>query len=124
MSPEDRSGNLRKRRPRGYRIDVWVSQQERAEIVNRAACAGLSHSSFMRSVALNTVIRSVVDLDAADRLEKVNSDLGRVAGLLKLWLATKRGEGARPSEVDAMMREFRSLQKQLSAVIGTITYDR
>jgi len=124
MTPEVRTGGLRKGRPRGYRIDVWVSEPERAEIINRAACAGLSHSSFLRSLALNSPVTSVIDKGAIDHLLSVNGDLGRVAGLLKLWLATKRGEGAKPSDVDAMMNEFRSVQKEIKQVIGSLAYDR
>jgi len=45
---------------------------------------------------LNEPIRSVVDLRAVAGLGKVNGDLGRVAGLLELWLADKRGEGRMP----------------------------
>ncbi len=109
---------------RGRTLRFRVTDAEEREIRTRASICGLTPSSFLRSVALNTVVRSVVDLEAADRLEKVNGDLGRVAGLLKLWLATKRGERAGPAHVEALMNEFRSLQKELSTVIGAITYDR
>ncbi|WP_442963648.1 hypothetical protein [Pseudomonas sp. MF6784] len=42
---------------------------------------------------MNTPIRSVVDLAAVADLAKVNGDFGRVAGLLKFWLAERRGQG-------------------------------
>jgi len=40
--------------------------------------------------------RSILDLNAMAGLGQVNGDLERVAGLLKLWLAEKRGQDARP----------------------------
>jgi hypothetical protein len=53
-------------------------------------------------------------------LAKVNGDLGRVAGLLKLWLAEKRGQGASSADVEAMMRDFRALQAQVFDLMGKV----
>jgi hypothetical protein len=49
---------------------------------------------------------------------RVNGDLGRVAGLLKLWLAEKRGQGARPYDVEKMMSDFRAMQTELSGIMS------
>ena len=69
-------------------------------------------------------IRSVVDLKAVADLAKVNGDLGRVAGLLKLWLLEKRGQGARPADVESMMNDFRKLQTQVHDLMGRVVRDR
>lgn len=98
-------------------IKVWVSDAEKAEIAARAAQANLSWSAYMLAAGLNHPIRSVYDLKAVAELGRVNGDLGRVAGLLKLWLAEKRGQGARPADVERMMDEFRALQTELSALM-------
>lgn len=74
-------------------IKIWVTLEERAEIEIRAAQTGLSVSAYMRAAGLNHPVRSVLDLKAVADLVRVNDDLGRVAGLLKLWLAEKRGQG-------------------------------
>lgn len=99
-------------------IKVWVTDSEKAEIADRAAQAGLSLSAYLLAAGLNHPIRSVLDLRAVAELGKVNGDLGRVAGLLKLWLAEKRGQGARPVDVEAMMNEFRALQTELHAIMA------
>ena len=99
-------------------IKVWVTDDEKAEIVNRAAQAGLSLSAYMLAAGLHHPIRSRVDLTAVRDLAKVNGDLGRVAGLSKLWLAVKRGQGVRPIDVDTMMEQFRDPQRQTSATMG------
>ncbi len=91
-------------RPRNEYIKVFVTEDE------RAAQAGTSQSAFLRAVGLNEPIRSVVDLQAVADLGKINGDLGRIAGLLKLWLAEKRGEGASAIDVESVMMEFRTLQ--------------
>ncbi|WP_285538309.1 conjugal transfer protein TraJ [Brucella sp. NBRC 12950] len=106
---------------RNRTIRLRVSKTEEDEIKERAELSGLTLSAFIRSVALNVPILSAVDLAAADRLERINADLGRVAGLLKLWLATKRGEGAAASDVDALMHDFRSLKMQMKHQIDSLT---
>ncbi|HMM46218.1 MAG TPA: conjugal transfer protein TraJ [Candidatus Macondimonas sp.] len=111
-------------RPRGQRIDVWVTPQEYAAIADKARQTGLSHSAYMRAMALNTPVRSIVDLGAVDHLVRVHGDLGRVAGLLKLWLAERRGIGAHPVDVEAMMKDFRSLQREMLELMGRIVFDR
>ena len=111
-------------RPRATAIKVWVEEAERSAIAARASEAGMSHSAFLRATGLNHPIRSVYDLRAVADLGKVNGDLGRVAGLLKLWLADHRGFGAKPDEVENMMKQFRELQAELSDVMGRALRDR
>ncbi|MCA5967361.1 plasmid mobilization protein [Pseudomonas sp. P129] len=110
-------------RRRGKPIEVWVTDEEKAMISERANEAGMSRSGYLRALGLNSPIRSVVDLTAVADLAKVNGDLGRVAGLLKLWLAEKNGQGASSVEVERMMVEFRELQagirEKMSAVVFT-----
>lgn len=99
-------------------IKVYANPEERARIKALAASANLSVSSYLLAAGLNKEIRSVLDVKAVEEMAKVNGDLGRVAGLLKLWLATKKGEGAHPREVEKMMKEFRELQKKSHEIMG------
>lgn len=101
-------------RPRGHYIKVFVTSEELAEIQEKSTKSGLSMSAFLRAVALNQKVRSVLDLDAVVDMVKVNGDLGRVAGLLKLWLAEKCGQGASPIAVESLMNDFRMLQKKMA----------
>lgn len=117
--PENTKGKAQPRR-RGKPIEVWVTDDEKATITERAEEAGMSRSGYLRALGLNTPIRSVVDLAAVADLAKVNGDLGRVAGLLKLWLAEKRGQGARPTDVEAMMTDFRKLQGEVLAIMSRV----
>lgn len=115
-TPPDRP----KPRRRGKPIEVWVTDEEKALIKSRAEQAGLPVSAFLRALGLSQPIKSKVDLVAVADLAKVNGDLGRVAGLLKLWLAEKKGQGARPVDVEAMMKEFRALQQEMLAVMSKV----
>ena len=100
-------------RPRGKYIKVFVTSEEMAEIQEKAKMSGLSNSAFLRALALNQKVRSVLDLYAVTDMVKVNGDLGRVAGLLKLWLREKRGHGASSHSVEVLMNDFRLLQKKM-----------
>ncbi|AMS23651.1 CopG family transcriptional regulator [Pseudomonas synxantha] len=107
-------------RRRGKPIEVWVTNEEKAAITDKAKEAGMSRSGYLRALGMNTPIRSVVDLTAVGELAKVSGDLGRVAGLLKLWLAEKRGESANAIDVESLMMEFRRLQVAIGMKMGTI----
>lgn len=111
-------------RPRRERIEVWVDADEKAELASRAAQTGLSMAAYLRSVGLNHPIGARADLEAVRELVKVNGDFGRVAGLLKLWLADKRGQGAKAVDVEAMMKNFRELQAQVLDLMSRIVYKR
>lgn len=107
-------------RRRGKPIEVWVNDEEKATITDRSKEAGMARSAYLRALGLNTPVKSIVDLAAVADLVKVTGDLGRVAGLLKLWLAERRGQGASAVDVEAMMVEFRELQADVSKKMSLI----
>ena len=118
MAPKDTAS-----RRRGKPIEVWVTDEENAAITELADHTGLARSAYLRAVGLNRPVGARADLEAVRELVKLNGDLGRVAGLLKLWLAEKRGQGAKPIDVERMMIDFRELQvgirEQMSAIVFT-----
>ncbi|HDS1797958.1 TPA: CopG family transcriptional regulator [Pseudomonas putida] len=121
------TGDTKEKEParrRGKPIEVWVTDEEKSAITEMAVEAGMSRSGYLRALGLNTPIRSVVDLKAVADLAKVNGDLGRVAGLLKLWLTEKNGHGARQIEVEQMMIEFRELQAGVREKMSAIVFAR
>ncbi|ECG0898171.1 conjugal transfer protein TraJ [Salmonella enterica subsp. enterica] len=126
MSDEEQEpkGKGRGTRPRGQRIEVWVNNDEKAELADRAAQSGLSLSAYMKAAGLNAPIRARADLSAVADLVRVNGDLGRVAGLLKLWLAEKRGQSARSMDIEKVMIEFRALQASIREKMSAIVVSR
>lgn len=121
---EETNTKKKNSRPRGRHIKVWVTREEYEEIASMAKQVGLSHSSYLRSLGLRQQLKSIVDLQAVQKLAKVNSELGRVAGLLKLWLAEKKGQGADSNTVENMMRDFRVLQRNMTNLMGEILKNR
>ena len=97
-----------------------MTEDEHVELVKRAAQAGMSQSAFLRAVGLNQPIRSIVDLQAIADLGKINGDLGRVAGLLKLLLSARPVRSGGPIDVEVLMVSFRRLQTQLCEQMGEI----
>ncbi|HBO2998994.1 TPA: CopG family transcriptional regulator [Pluralibacter gergoviae] len=111
-------------RRRGKPIEVWVTDEEKTAITELADQTGLSRSAYLRAVGLNRPVGARADLEAVRELVKLNGDLGRVAGLLKLWLAEKRGQGTRPIHIESVMIEFRELQAQIREKMSAIVFAR
>ncbi|MAC13307.1 MAG: conjugal transfer protein TraJ [Alcanivorax sp.] len=67
-------------------IKVWVLPDEKGDIVNKAKSAGLSASAYLRNVGMGAPVTGIADKEAVMELVKINADLGRIGGLLKMWL--------------------------------------
>ncbi len=94
------------RSPR-VRLQVCVSAEEAARIEAAAKAADLSVSAFLRALGLGYKPMAVVDLDEALKLNHLGSNLGRLGGLLKLWIS----EGPPPERYSKA--EFKSLINDL-----------
>ncbi|HII4560424.1 TPA: conjugal transfer transcriptional regulator TraJ [Legionella pneumophila] len=73
-------------RKNGRHLRVPVLSSEEIQIKSNAATAGLSIAEYLRRISLGYQIQSSVDKDYVLQLAKINGDLGRLGGLLKLWL--------------------------------------
>lgn len=94
-------------------IKVYVSARDRAAIEAAAASTRLSLSDYLRSVGRGYEPRSAYDLEAVRTLAKVNGDLGRLGGLLKLWLSDQPGVGAREGDVQQLLDTIRDTAAQV-----------
>lgn len=68
-------------------IKTYVTDEEYQRIADSARQSGLSMSMFLRRVCTGLVIESKVDATAVRELIRINADMGRLGGLLKMWLA-------------------------------------
>jgi len=73
-------------RKAGRHLRVPVLSGEEAQIKQLAASTGLSVASYLRNVGLGYQVRGIVDNKQVEELARLNGDLGRLGGLLKLWL--------------------------------------
>jgi len=67
-------------------IKVYCLPEERALIEQNAAAAGLSLSAFLLAVGQGYEVHGITDYERVRELARINGDLGRLGGLLKLWL--------------------------------------
>jgi hypothetical protein len=70
-------------------IKVWVLPVEKASIEAAAASHSMSSSNYLRTLGLGYPITSTIDQKAVLELMKINADLGRLGGLLKMWLSNE-----------------------------------
>jgi hypothetical protein len=77
----------RKRRRRAQQLHVPVFPEEADAIRAQAQAVGMTLAAYMRTVAMGYQPRATVDRDRIDDMLRINGDLGRLGGLLKLFLS-------------------------------------
>ena len=78
------------RTKRDKRLRVPVLPEEEIMIKAKAYEAGLTIAEYLRNLGLGYTVPSVIDNRQVDALLKINADLGRLGGLIKLWLTNDR----------------------------------
>ena len=100
---------------RSRHLRVPVLPDEEAAIKKQAAAAGLSVAAYLRSVGMGYEIKSTLDHRRVDDMARINGDLGRLGGLLKLWLTN-----------DAKLKQFNAarMRQTITAVLNKITQNQ
>jgi len=91
MSKKTEQGQEAKKAQRTKHIDSRLTEHEYEIITAKAKMTGLTNSAYMRNLAMNYPLKSVVDQLALSELIKAKGDLGRLGGLFKLWLEGENG---------------------------------
>jgi hypothetical protein len=100
----------------GRHLRVPVLPDEEAAIKRNAAATGLSIAAYLRNVGVGYEVRGILE-----DLARVNGDLGRLGGLLKLWLTNdERTAGFTPATVRALLAKIEATQDELRAVMKRI----
>jgi hypothetical protein len=81
MEPDNKAPT---RKARQLRVPVLPYEAE--EIRRLASAAGLPVATYLRNVGLGYRLRGILDNQRVEELARINGDLGRLGGLLKLWL--------------------------------------
>lgn len=110
----------KRKKPRYLRVQVLLTPHELEEIKSRAKQTDQSLSSFLRELGTREEMRSICDLLAIRELASVNKELGRVAGLFKLWLLEIEDQEISTEEMRLMMLSFRNLQIRMSQIMSKI----
>ena len=112
-------------RKKGRHLRVPVLPDEEAAIKDNAAQAGMSVAAYLRAIALGYPVRSIVDNKQVEELVKINGDLGRLGGLLKLWLTDDpRTAQFGESTIRAALARITDNQDQLAETIRAVVRPR
>jgi len=102
-------------------IKVYCLPDERAAVQAKADAAGLSLSAYLLRVGMGYEIHGILDHRRVHDLAKVNGDLGRLGGLLKLWLTNDaRTADFSPATIRALLGKIEATQDELRAVMTQV----
>ncbi len=119
---KEKNKNTRKH---GRHLRVPVLPEEEEIIKINAERAGLSIAAYLRAVGIGYEIRGIVDNNEVDRLAKISGDLGRLGGLLKLWLTNDvRTAHFGEATIRALLARINDTQDQMLAVMKSIVRPR
>ena|SRR3989338_9875220 len=105
-------------RKNGRHLRVPVLPNEEMQIKANAASVGLSIAEYLRRISLGYQLQSTFDKDHILQLAKINADVGRLGGLLKLWLTQdKRVAHFDHATVMTLLKKIRLLQEAMFEVV-------
>lgn len=106
-------------------IKVYCLPEERAEIEANAKRAGISVAHYLREVGQGYQVKGVMDYQYVRELVRINGDLGRLGGLLKLWL-TDDPRTARfgDATILALLGRIEATQAEMSRLMRSVVQPR
>lgn len=106
-------------------IKVYCLPEERELIEGNARAAGMSLSSFLMTVGQGYKITGIVDYEQVRELARINGDLGRLGGLLKLWLTDDvRTAQFSDATIRALLNLIEATQNEMGRVMKSIIQPR
>lgn len=120
-----KKGEKQSSRIRRQHLRVPVFPEEKEEIESLARQAGLSVARYLREVGQGYEIKGITDYEHVRELARINGDLGRLGGLLKLWLTddvrtAKFGEAT----ILALLGRIEKTQDEMGRVMKSVVRPR
>lgn len=110
---------------RKHHLRVPVFPDEKQLIEEQARRAGMSVARFLRDVGQGYRIGGVVDYEQVRELARINGDLGRLGGLLKLWLTNdERTAQFGEATLRAVLSRIEATQDQMGQVMMNVVMPR
>jgi len=120
---EDRPQPVARRRQQHLRVPVFPD--EKAVIEAQAQRAGMSVARFLREVGQGYRIGGIVDYTQVRELARINGDLGRLGGLLKLWLTNdERTAQFGEATLRALLARIEATQDEMGEVMMHVVLPR
>lgn len=116
-------------RKRIRHLRVPVTPDEGAAIERQAGVAGLSVAAYLRLVGLGYQPRSMIDVAEAREIVRVNGDLGRLGGLLKLWLSddgklAQFGAEKMRRIIQGVLAKIEANQEEMRTIVKAVLHAR
>lgn len=106
-------------------VKVYCLPEERAQLQASASAARKSLSTYLLNVGLGYPVRNILDQRCVEDLLRVNADMGRLGGLLKLWLTNdERTAAFSESTIRALLSKIEATQDELLDVVRTVLTPR
>jgi hypothetical protein len=106
-------------------VKVYCLPEERAQLLANARAAGKSASTYLLNVGLGYPVPGLLDQRRVEELLRVNGDLGRLGGLLKLWLTNdERTAAFGESTIRALLAKIEATQEELLDVVRAVLSPR
>ncbi|EJN3801285.1 conjugal transfer transcriptional regulator TraJ [Vibrio alginolyticus] len=106
-------------------IKVYCLPEEKEQIEAQAKRAGMSAARYLREVGQGYHISGVVDYEQVRELTRINGGLGRLGGLLKLWLTDDvRTAQFGQSTILAVLSKIEATQEEMGNVMTKIVIPR
>lgn len=107
-----------------WRQRLVCTEGERQELTERAEMVGLSVGTYLVRVGLGYQPHSVFDHKAVVSLLQTSGSLGRIGGLLKLWLTERPGEGVSSDDMRRVLNHLLETQHELRLKAREVTIKR
>jgi hypothetical protein len=97
-----------------------VTSNERAVIEEKARAANMTISHYLRVAGMGGRVKSTSDQEAVLALMRVNADLGRLGGLLKLWLSSPPNVTFSSKDIRNTLKEIEALQQEMREIASKV----
>lgn len=106
-------------------MKVYCLPSEKIELESAAASAGLSVSTYLLTIGRGYRVTGILDNKRVEELARINGDLGRLGGLLKLWLTddVRTLQFGEPT-ILALLSKIESTQEQMQEIIQQVVQPR
>jgi hypothetical protein len=106
-------------------VKVYCLPDERADLEANARAARKSLSTYLRNVGLGYPVLGKLDHRNVEELIRINGDLGRLGGLLKLWLTKdERTAAFGESTIRGVLAKIEATQDELRSVVRSVVIPR
>ncbi|HRB46551.1 MAG TPA: conjugal transfer transcriptional regulator TraJ [Nitrosomonas sp.] len=113
--------NPKNKRKYKLHLRVPVEPEEGKIIREQAEKCGLSISEYLKKLGLGYEPTSIMDNQKVNELAKINGDLGRLGGLLKLWLSDdRRAAHFDKKTINGLLKDIEETRTQMTAIMMKI----